>query len=158
MKKQISEHAHAAKLIRQELKKNGIKAKVRSSSYAGGSSIRIALNNELPAVADAIKRFADDFQMGNFNGMEDIYEYGSNEKGLPQVKYVFVENRMDDSIYQAAWDYVKSHWGDMDDAPESYNEAGSYVCRNGNGRDLVWREMSEVRGGFWKSYKPVVAA
>ena len=55
MKKQITEHAAAAKMIRTELKKHGIKATVRAKAYAGGESITVTVNNELPATYKAIK-------------------------------------------------------------------------------------------------------
>lgn len=158
MTKQISEHAHAAKLIRAELKKNGIKARVRASSYSGGSSVNVYLNDELPATRKAVAEYCDQFQMGDFDGMTDLYKYRSGNSDLPQVKFVFVENRISQEIYQAAWDYVRSHWGDMEGAPEDYEDAYRFNCRNGNGRDLVQREMREERGGFWKQYKQRVAA
>ena len=161
MKKYMSEHARAAKMIRQELKKNGIKARVNASSYAGGSSIRVVLSNEIPAVVDAVKSYVGDYQMGHFNGMEDIYEYSNNNKSLPQVKFVFVENSLSDDIRQAAWDYVKANWGDMEAAPESYEDARQYNCKNGNGYDLIAKELYPYgpdRGGFWMAYKMRIAA
>lgn len=154
-----TEAAKAAALIRKELKAAGIKARVTSKNYSGGNSINVNLNNELPATARAIEsHLVARYQQGHFDGMTDMYEISNSNSDLPQVKFVFVNNDLSDEIRQAAWDYVKSHWGDMEGAPESWKDAWSFNCRNGNGRDLMNRELSEARGGFWTDLKPRVAA
>lgn len=91
MSKQISNHAAAAKMIRAELKKNGIKARVRASSASMTSSVNVdILQDILPATRDAIEAFANRFQYGHFDGMTDCYEYSNNRDDLPQVRFVFV--------------------------------------------------------------------
>lgn len=95
-------HAAAAKIIRKELKNNGIQGKVRSSSYSGGSSIHVTLIDPLPATLKAVREFASDFQYGSFNGMEDIYEYTNSRKDIPQVKFVFVDAEYSDDLLEAA--------------------------------------------------------
>lgn len=84
MKKQLTEHAAAAKMIRTELKKHGIKATVRAKAYAGGESITVTVNNELPATYKAIKAYCSRFQYGHFDGMQDLYEYSNHSDDLPQ--------------------------------------------------------------------------
>lgn len=148
-----STHAAAAKMIRAELKKHGISATVRSKSYAGGDSITIGLINELPATVAAVKAFAGRFEMGHFDGMRDIYEYSNRNSDLPQVKFVFVQNDLTNEVRQAAWEYVKATWGGMEGAPASFVDAWQHNCRNGNGRDLLTRALSETRGGFWATRK-----
>lgn len=66
-----------AKNVRAALKNAGIKPmSVRSESYSGGTSIRITLQPDAPTPEYAeAQRIADLFQYGEFNGMEDIYEY-----------------------------------------------------------------------------------
>ena len=86
MARAITKHAKAAKMIRQELKKHGIKATVKSESYSMGSSINIRIMQDLlPAAIKQIKEFADQFQQGHFNGMEDIYEYSNSRDDLPFI-------------------------------------------------------------------------
>ena len=102
MTKKISEHAHAAKLIRQELKKNGIPAQVKSEIYTGGSSVRIELESPLLSTYKKVEEFCNQFQEGHFNGMEDIYEYSNSNPDLPQVKFVFVNINHSDERRQAA--------------------------------------------------------
>lgn len=154
-----TEAAKAAAAIRKELKAAGIKARVTSKNYSGGNSIRVALADELPATAKAINlELRSRYQQGHFDGMTDMYEDSNSNADIPQVKFVFVENNLSDEIRQAAWDYAKSHWADMEDAPESVNDAWQFHCRNGSGSEILNRELREVRGGFWSQHKPRIAA
>ena len=98
-------HAAAAKLIRAELKKHGIKASVRAKSYAGGSSISVNVDDELPATVEAIRAFTSKFEYGHFDPMNDLYEYSNSRDDIPQVGFVFVNNHLSDELRQAAWDY-----------------------------------------------------
>ena len=153
-----SEHATAAKEIRKELKKNGIKARVTCSSYSMGSSVNVRINNELPATIAAIKLFADRYQYGHFNGMEDIYEY-SNVSDLPQVKFVFVQNSYSDEVKQACWDYMCAHWAGLEDAPTNFREAHTVPVHGTWGDQLLSRTLySDEKGGFWCQQKQRVAA
>jgi len=161
MIKQISDHAAAAKLIRTELKKNGVKGTVRASSYAGGSSITVNLGDVLPATRSAVADFAGRFEYGHFNGMTDCYEYSNTNADLPQVSFVFVNVERADETRQAAWDYCRKHWAGMEDAPESAKDARYFYCSAMNcyGDSLINRTMSDdYKGGFWAQFKQRVAA
>lgn len=103
----ISTHAAAAKAIRTELKKNGIQARVTCKSYSGGDSVSVSINNQAPWVVAKIENFCNQYQMGHFNGMEDLYEY-SNTSDLPQVKFVFVNNNYSDDVKKEAREYIES--------------------------------------------------
>lgn len=111
MTKRISDHAAAGKLIRAELKKQGIKASVRGQSYSGGDSITVRIDVQqadrvlVPAAQEAIQAFCRQFEMGTFNGMEDIYEYTNRNDDLPQVKFVFVQFEYGD-LEQKASDFI----------------------------------------------------
>lgn len=102
----ISTRAAAAKAIRNELKKNGIKARVTCKSYSGGDSVRVSVSNQAPWVMAKINDFCNQYQMGHFNGMEDIYEY-SNTSDLPQVKFVFVDNNFSDEVKNEARAHIE---------------------------------------------------
>lgn len=103
----LSTHAAAAKAIRTELKKNGIAARVTCKSYSGGSSVSVNVADQAPWIMEEIKTFCNKFQMGHFNGMEDIYEY-SNCSDLPQVKFVFVQNNYSEAVEKEARTYIES--------------------------------------------------
>lgn len=101
----LSEAAQTAAAIRKEIKAKmpGEKFRVRSENYAGGNSVtlyigeRIKMENEqghrvYENEAAAIARpIVKKYQEGNFNSMEDIYEYDASRDDIPQVKFVFVE-------------------------------------------------------------------
>lgn len=86
--------AHAAKNIRIELKKAGIKAEsVRSRTFSGGDSIDVRLPHDASDdVLVAAKAIAGKYQAGHFNGMEDIYEYSRSAwtEVFGDAKYVDV--------------------------------------------------------------------
>ncbi len=106
--KYVSTHAQAAKLIRTELKKHGIKASVRSSSFAGGNSLTVSVTDLAPWTLAAIKTFCRQFQYGHFDGMTDCYEYSNDRKDIPQVKYVSVDHQFSDEIKQQAWTFLRN--------------------------------------------------
>lgn len=88
MKRQLSEHAAAAKQIRTILKKAFPKTKFRvvSDSYAGGDSVYIRWEDG--PTDNAVKELTHHYQEGHFNGMEDIYEYSNDRDDIPQTKHV----------------------------------------------------------------------
>jgi hypothetical protein len=87
--KKMSDAAIVAKEIRAILKAHGVKGSVRSSNYSGGNSVNVYLAEEIsPEVYAKIYWEADKFQAGDFNGMEDIYEYRPNRSG-PTANYIF---------------------------------------------------------------------
>lgn len=163
MTKQLSQHAAAAKAIRAELKKNGIKASVRASSASMTSAVRVELIDELPATVEQIDAFASQFQYGHFDGMTDCYEYSNSRDDIPQVKHVFVNVSFSDEIRQAAWDYARATYAELADAPESRHEAHTVrICD-------MWGDMflnqilhgrENICGGrtFWTDHKPRVSA
>jgi len=140
--KNTSNHAAAAKMIRAELKKNGIKASVRAKSYSGGSSITVDILEDItPAAVKEISAFCDRFEMGSFNGMEDIYEYNNRNDDLPQVKFVFVNMDYSDELRAEARAYVEANYA-ADDEYRLQEETRNVI----NG---YW-------GNFWINRKPRV--
>jgi hypothetical protein len=98
---------NSASVIKQYVKKNFPQLKVWavSDTYSGGSSTRIYVCNPDGTEVDydifkQIKQWKHILQGGNFNGMEDIYEYREDElttdngmalKYFPS--YIFIENK-----------------------------------------------------------------
>ena len=105
--KKMSDHAHAAKLIRQELKAAfpTIKFSVTSQSYSMGDNVRI--NWENGPTSHAVNKIINKYQYGHFNGMEDIYEHSNCNGDLPQAKFVFGNRHISDGVMQQAFDYAK---------------------------------------------------
>ncbi len=92
-----------AKLIRKTLKDAfpGVKFSVRSSSYAGGSSIRVSYTDGpcQEAVDAAVKPFAG----GSFDGMTDSMSYHTSELNGEKVRFgadfVFTNRDMSDKVW-----------------------------------------------------------
>lgn len=123
MKKEISSHAGAAKMIRAYMKANGIAGSVRSSSYSMGSSVNVNVQDLNPDQYAELKSYVNQFQYGHFDGMYDIYEMSNNREDIPQVKYAFVNNKMSDELAQKIYDFAKGYFAGMEDAPENFQES-----------------------------------
>ena len=155
MSREISRHAGAAKMIRAYMKANGIAGSVRSSSYSMGSSINIDVQNLNPEQYAALKSYADQFEYGHFDGMIDLYEMSNVRDDIPQVKYVFVNNRMSDELGEKIYQFIKGYYSGMEGAPESFKEAHSFYNKNFNGyaSHLVFQLFGGgyMRNQYWES-------
>lgn len=130
MSKEISRHAGAAKMIRAYIKANGIAGIVRSESYSMGSSVRVHVQDLLPAQYAQLKAFANQFQYGHFDGMIDLYEYSNSREDIPQVKYVFVDNKMSNELGESIYQFMKGYYAGMENAPASFKDAHSFYNEN----------------------------
>jgi preprotein translocase subunit SecF len=117
----LSTHAQAAKQIRAHIKKLGLKASVKASSASMCSSVDVYLKNPKPSDLKEVRAYAQQFQQGHFDGMNDIYEMSNRNKNLPQVKFVTVSPRFDDEIKQKALNAITNH---LDIEPIVYGEHG----------------------------------
>ena len=118
---------NCATVIKQFVKKNYPELKVwaKSDVYSGGSSTRVSVCNKDGSEVDyetfnKIKEWKHILQGGNFNGMEDIYEYredklctdnGMELKYFPS--YIFIDN--------------KPQWGSVEYWLNQYNEYKSNI-------------------------------
>lgn len=158
--KTLSEAAQVAKIIRTELKKNGVKAKVTSDNFSMGNSVSVELIDELPATYEKIKAFCADFEDGRFDGMTDCYEYKPNPKNLPRAKYVHVRNHFSAEMVQRMWSWMRKHYGSLGDYPESYSEARTaYLADWSEYADVaIWLELRNEKSRFWLAVKPRIIA
>ena len=101
MTKELSPHAATAAAIRAELKKLGVKAKVKSESFAGGNAVGIYLEDVHPEIANSIQTVARKHQYGEFDGMTDCYNYTNRDDSIPQVKYVNVSNKPSEKLSES---------------------------------------------------------
>jgi hypothetical protein len=102
----MSNHAAAAKQVRAYVKKLGLKGKVKGSAGAMTDSVHVVLENASPADVQRVTEFANQYQYGHFDGMNDIYEDSNWVEGMPQVKYVLVRSDYDDVMRQKALDAI----------------------------------------------------
>jgi len=118
---------NCASVIKQFVKKNYPELKVWAGSdvYSGGSSVRVEVCNQDGSEVDyetfkEISKWKHILQGGNFNGMEDIYEYREDklctDKGM-ELKYfpsyIFIDN--------------KPKWGSVEYWLNQYNEYKSNI-------------------------------
>ena len=118
---------NCATVIKQFVKKNYPELKVWAGSdvYSGGSSVRVSVCNKDGSEVDyetfkEISKWKHILQGGNFNGMEDIYEYREDklctDKGM-ELKYfpsyIFIDN--------------KPQWGSVEYWLNQYNEYKSNI-------------------------------
>jgi hypothetical protein len=150
--------AGGAKAIRQWMKAQGIVGRVRSENYSMGSSINVYLANPNPEVVANVKAFADDYKYGDFDGMDDSYNYRADRPELPQAKYVFVNSEFDDVILQRAWMWICQYY-QLDGAPADYDQACNWrserFCEYGS--TLARRALNGSIPGFWAMYEAEAA-
>lgn len=117
-KKEMTEHAKAAKEVRALLKANNIAGKVRASS----SKLVIVLEDVSPWTYDAVVKGVSKYQYGSFNGMEDLYTNDNYNASIPQVRFIFVEATYNDDLKQKALDKICEVYEipsyDLAEAPE----------------------------------------
>ena len=116
----MTEQAKVAKHCRAYLRSIGVKGSVTSKSYAGGENVRIYVQDQHPKTMGQIKKELAKYQYGSFNPYEDIYENGNLIDGLPQVKFLFIENDMSDDMYKKVYTFV--HKETNSDLPVNYDD------------------------------------
>lgn len=150
MEKKISNHAAAAKMIRQYMKANGFVGRVNAEAYSMGSSVRVYVQDLPPARLEELENYAGQFEYGHFDGMIDLYEYSNVREDIPQVRFVFVNNEISAEMRQRIWDFFRGYYNGMDDAPENAQDAGLYRNQNfqAYGNELIYRAF---RGGYMQN-------
>lgn len=128
-----SNHAMAAKAIREELKKAfpEVKFSVKSDSFSGGDSVDIRYTDG-PA-SKKVEAYTDKYQYGHFNGMIDMYESSNRRDDIPQVKFVHVSREISKEVNEKIEKELKEKYADFN--PSEWME--SHRCY---GNNLIYRE------------------
>ena len=158
--RQLTEAAKVAAQIRKHLKANGVTAKVSSSNYSGGNSVRVLLFNPLPATRQQVEAYTSQFEYGKFDGMTDSYDYSNIRDDIPQVRFLFVNAEYSDDLRQDCWEWLKDYYK-FDNAPESWRDGSDFRCEIGvfsNGAMLTNNELCTGSRGFWFTKKKRLAA
>lgn len=140
-KRAPSTQAQAAKLIRAELKKHGIAARVTSSSASMMTEVTVRLVDPTPEAARRIGAFVAGFQYGHFDGMDDSYHYSNKRPDLPQVKFASVETSFSDELRDEAVSWNAAYWSNWDEMREVDQDY------------RVWQTLQNP-GPFWTARKP----
>ncbi len=151
-----SEQSQVASIIRKEMKKHSIKGTVKSRSFAGGNAVDIAVEDLLPSVVNKLKAFADQFQSGDFDGMDDSYTYRNTEG--PTASFIHVQCHYSAELKQAGWSHIRTVFGE-EEASEDYSEAQNSIMHGQWVSAFVWQLLNGSEfPEFWTAYKPRVRA
>lgn len=106
------EAARCAQEIKKLLKEKypGTKFRVKSEVYSGGDSVRVYW--DFGPTNQEIDHIIDEYQDGDFDGMEDLYNYRKHEDdNKPRAKYVF-SNRQYRTPEEIENEKLKLKWND----------------------------------------------
>ena len=156
MKRELSEAAKAAKEIRQFIKTKGIKARVTSKNYSMGNSVNVHVTDQTPEVMAMLHDNLDKYQYGDFNGMEDIYEYTNSQPDIPQTKYLFINNDWSDGICQRVLDFLRDNINTEETLPDKYADCFSFRIWDDYATTIIYRvligSMDKLSNKFWLNY------
>lgn len=108
-KREMSPEAKAARAIKQELKRRGLDVRARSSSFSMGDSVTVdVLTPDLPPDSrKEITAYCEQYQYGEFDGMQDLYEYTNRRDDLPgQTKYISVNFEQSEACKAAILEFL----------------------------------------------------
>lgn len=159
----LSTHAAAAKAIRQHLKANGIDARVKSNSFAGGNSVDVRITDPLPKEKSMVEEYVAQYRYGSYDPYQGFYVSTNRRSDIPQVKYTSVDAVYSIPLRQEAWDYIRANFDGFSDAPDDPDKACSVAVLSGppgaNGEAVLYRVLSgSWNCSFWSTRKPHVAA
>lgn len=115
-KRQLTGAALTAKVIKQRLKKLYplVKFSVTSDTFSMGDSVDIRWTDG--PLQDAVNAITKQYQHGNFNSMEDMYEYENIDEslGCDGAKYVFCHRSISDERRTALIAKANEYFGQLD--------------------------------------------
>ncbi len=150
-KRTPSTQAQAAKMIRAEMKRNGIKARVTSSSASMMTEVTVRVTDVMPATRRAIEAFVGQFQYGHFDGMVDMYEHSNTRDDIPQVKFASVNVEYSDEMRAEAEAFCAGYWADWENMSEVDRQDRIYRTMRNDGQHTEGYR-------FWQARKPRVRA
>jgi hypothetical protein len=115
-------HIKVARIIRKDLKAQGISAKVTSTYTTTGSSVEIRTEDLSPHTLETLRDRCNKYKAGKFNVETECYEYNRNPD-LQQIEHIFIVNRTSSALEEKAYLYMKKTFAGLEDLPCSYEEA-----------------------------------
>lgn len=119
--------ARCAKAIRAELKAvyPGIKFRVVSDNFANGNSVDVSWIDG-PS-SEEVRKIADKYQYGHFDGMTDMYEYSNMREDIPQAKFVSCGSTMSEERKEALKAEISNKYDvDMNDERACFEKFGRW--------------------------------
>lgn len=149
--RELSTPAKAAKQIRDYLKSTGLKARVTSEQYSGGSSLNVYVTDLKPELAELVGKLVKRYQYGHFDGMTDCYEYSNHNDDLPQVRHAFLNNQLSDGLRNEIYQHLRSSWAGGEELPETYEDGKNLNFHAEWVSEAVYRQFRDANSTFWKS-------
>jgi len=122
MKRQLSDAALTSKVIKTRLKAlfPDVKFSVRCDNFSMGDSVDIYWTDG-PMQAD-VEVITKQYQHGDFDGMQDIYEYKDIDPALecPGAKYVFCSRECSPALKERINEKIKEIYGDINENDNYY--------------------------------------
>jgi len=107
MKKQPSIPALAARAVRAQMKALGIKGRVRSSGYTGGSIVNVDLMDIPSPLVKKLEAAVEIYSYDKGSRMDDS-RIAEHNDDVPQVSFVSIESRYSIAVQGAALDKLKA--------------------------------------------------
>ncbi len=149
-----STHAQVAALIKKELKKQGIKCKVKSSIFVGGDDVGVRIFDQPISVALKIEKYCSQFQAGRYSIDSDMYEYSNDRNDIPQVKYVSLWNELSLELKSEMYVFFKNFYN-WEEFPETFQDAQKYQIDERKWESVgMFIESQRAQIIFWKAKRP----
>lgn len=154
-KRQPTQHAQVAKLIKAELRQHGIKCTVKSSSFSMGNSVDINVENQPPWVMEAIKKQTDKYEYGSYCHYQDIQTTKNRDFDGPQTKYLTINNYYTEELKQAAWVELCDRMQELQGLEDKEPHTVRMEQANCYGSDFLYRYLNGSQSDFCYFKKPV---
>ncbi len=154
-KRQPTQHAQVAKLIKAELRSYGIKCTVKSSSFSMGNSVDVNVENQPPWIMKAIEAQTDKYEYGTFDSMTDCQGTKNRDFDGPQTKYLSINNYYTAELKQAAWVELCDRMQELQGLEDKEPHTVRMEQANCYGSDFLYRYLNGSQSGFCYFKKPV---
>jgi hypothetical protein len=137
--KELTEAARCAKLIREELKTvfPKIKFRVNSKNFSMGDDVTIRWDNG--PTTEQVDAIVDKYQDGDFDGMQDLYEYRKHNDNIPRTKYVMTQRELTTEFVTYIANKIAEKAGHT---IVELGERTPFLERYDNWHQTVWRFVS----------------
>lgn len=149
MARQLTPAAQAAKIIRKNLKAQGLVCRVTSENYSMGCSVNVKIYDQQPKLYKLVESYCKNFQYGHFDGMIDCYEHSNSRDDIPQAKFVFVKNELSDELKEKIYQSLRTQWFGGEELPATYEQGRNLMLQGTYVSQFVWREFSQEDSLFW---------
>ena len=156
MARELTQSAQAAKMIRQEMKKHGIKCRVTSKNFSMGCSVDVTVYNQPPEMIKKLESDFDKYEYGTFDPMTDCQGTKNRDFNGPQTKYLHISNDISEEVKQKAWDFMRPYYKGADELPEKYTDLNNARFFDEWATTMVYRFLigsfdEERSKDFWKT-------